>query len=57
MGIEEAVSLALDMRGTDNEMLQYLVHHSASKNTDLSVFFSEIETKILNTDSDVPQKY
>ena len=54
MGIEEAVSLALDMRGTDNEMLQYLVHHSASKNTDSS---DEIETKILNTDSDVPKKY
>ena len=25
---------------------------SASKNTDLSVFYTEIETKILNTDSD-----
>ena len=27
-------------------------HHSASKNTDSSVFYTEIETKILNTDSD-----
>ena len=29
---------------------------SASKNTDSSVFYTEIETKILNTDSD-PKKY
>ena len=27
-------------------------HTSASKNTDSSVFYTEIETKILNTDSD-----
>ena len=27
-------------------------HCSASKNTDSSVFYTEIETKILNTDSD-----
>ena len=51
------MSLDLAKDTKKNKKMIFTLHltcvSSASKKTDLSVFYTEIETKILNTDSDL----